>query len=90
VVNPDDLLDWYSTPLGMTAFLAKVRRMVSQEEYELMLRWASREGQPLTEAEHEKVQVLLDRIRGELLGRLGVEARGAERYAAGRGEGHFD
>jgi hypothetical protein len=90
VVNRDDLLDWYSTPLGMTAFLAKVRRMVSQEEYELMLRWASREGPPLTEAERERAEVIGDRVMAVLLRGDEVEARDAERYAAGRGEGHFD
>jgi hypothetical protein len=75
---------------GMTAFLAKVRRMVSEEEYELMLRWASREGRPLTEAKRERAEVIADRVMAVLLRGDEVEARGAERYAAERGEGHFD
>jgi hypothetical protein len=79
VVNPDDLVDWYRTPLGMTAFLAKVRSVVSEEEYELLLRWVSRRGPRLTEGEREQAEVLAERVKAVLLRRDEVEAGGAER-----------
>ena len=86
MVNRDDMLDWYGTRLGMGAFLGAVRRMVTEKQYGLMLRWACRREPHLTEAEREEVENLVDRFMVLLERWEQVEANAAERYAAGRGE----
>ena len=71
--------EWLGTELGLPVFVRVVKQLTSAEEFELLLRWASRREPHLCEAEIERMEALA-RMLAELLERWEpVEFAAAER-----------
>jgi hypothetical protein len=67
-VSTSDLQDWLGTELGRSAFMRALKHFTSAEEYELLLRWASRREPHLSEAEIERAEAIAE-VVAELLNR---------------------
>ena len=81
-MSTSDLQDWLGTELGLSVFVRALKHFTSAEEYELLLRWASRREPHLSEAEIEKAEARAE-IVAELLKRWEpVEVRAEERSCA--------
>lgn len=78
----EDVRDWFGTKLGLTVFVGTMKRLASQEEYELLLRWASRREPHLRGAEIEWCEAFAGAV-AELMERWEpVEVRAEERSFA--------
>lgn len=88
----EDLQDWFGTPLGLGAFVVDVRAVVSEAQYELLMRWASRREPRLTDGELDEVGDLAQSVMAALEQKWkeGLEVRAASRSAAERGEPRLD
>lgn len=84
----DDLQDWFGTALGLGAFVADVRSVVSEAQYELLMRWASGGEPRLTNAELDEIHDLAQSVMAVLEQKWseGLEVRAASRCAVERGE----
>ena len=70
-MSTSDLQDWFGTELGLPLFVRALKRMTSAEEYELLLRWASRREPHLSEAEIERIEARAE-VVAEMLQRMGA------------------
>jgi hypothetical protein len=84
-VSGSDLEDWFSTPLGLVDFIRQAEQHTSEEEWQLLLRWASRREPHLSEADRQRAEALADRVRALLTRWEPVEAQEALRSVAWEG-----
>ena len=68
MVNTSNAQEWLGTELGLPGFVNAVRHVVSAEDCELLLRWASRREPHLCEAEIQRMEARA-RVLAELLSR---------------------
>ena len=81
-MSASDLQDWLGTELGVSVFVRALKHFTSAEEYELLLRWASRREPHLSEAEIQRAEARAE-VVAELLKRWEpVEVRTEERSFA--------
>ena len=81
-MSTSDLQDWFETELGLPVFVRALRHFTTAEEYELLLKWASRREPHLSEAEIEKIEGRVE-VLAELIKRWEpVEVRAGERSPA--------
>jgi len=89
-VNGSDLRDWFGTELGLQEFVRSLKFFTTEAEYALLLKWVSRRGQRLNEAEIDWVEGRALVLR-ELLERWEpVEVLAALRCVAQQGELRLD
>jgi hypothetical protein len=55
-VSREDVEAWFGTELGLREFVRLVKQVTTDEEYELLVRWASRRGSHLSQAQIEWIE----------------------------------
>lgn len=80
----EDAQAWLGTDLALPEFVRLVRSVAGEEQYELLLRWASRRGPKLSEATFAEMERLAELVRELLVRWEVVEVPEAWRHARGR------
>ena len=83
-MKAEDVQAWLGTELGLPEFVRAVRSIVGSEQYEQLLRWSSRRGPKLAEAEFAQMEQLAELVRELVMRWEVVGVPEAWRHAAGR------
>lgn len=81
VRRTEDAQAWLGTDLALPEFARRVRTLVGEERYALLLRWSSRRGPKLSAEEFAEMQKLADRLRKLVTRWKFIEASKAQRRA---------
>jgi hypothetical protein len=73
--------EWLTTPLGRPEFVG-VAKFIAGDEYELLLRWASRSEPVVSDAEMERAELMAGVVRALLQRWEPVDDSVAKRFVA--------